>query len=168
MISSGTTNWKPKGEEMNMVMGDDDMGPAFARWLAPYVVEELRRQGYEINAPADYDSAACMALVREMGVNSLNRAGDFFRKLEADGEADSVTMGVHIGVGTPRNISSALTTPVKRITKRLGYARLPWDEDEAPDGRTVWRDRDGIADRMVKAIDAERHRRFNGPASVAG
>lgn len=149
---------------MNTMIGNEDMGPAFARWLVPYVVEELRRQGYEVNAPADYDAAACMALVREMGINSLNRAGDFFRKLDADGEADSVTMGVHIGVGTPRNISSALTTPVKRIAKRLGFARLPWEEAETPDGRMVWRDRDGIAGRMVEAIDAEHHRRAHGPA----
>lgn len=141
----------------------DDFGPNFGRWLAPFVADELRRQGFNVQPPADWNDAACEALTRELGVNSLNRAGDFFAKLDADGAVDSVTMGVHLGVGTPRNISSALTTPVKRLSKRLGFPTLPWSEEESPEGRTIWRDRDGIAGRMHEAVRAEQYRRQQAP-----
>lgn len=139
----------------------DNLAPQLARWLAPHVADELQRRGFNLAPPADYDEAACAALVREFGVNSLNRAGDFFGRLEADGAVDSLTMAQHMSLGTPRNISSALTTPLKRLAKRLGLG-LPWVEDVSPEGRTVWRDRDGIAARMKAAVAAEQHRRF-GP-----
>jgi hypothetical protein len=67
-------------------------------------------------------------------------------------------MAVWIGVGTPRNISSAVTTPIKRIAKRLGFG-LPWDEEANADDRTVWRDRNGIAGRMHEALREETERR---------
>lgn len=139
----------------------DTIAPQLARWLAPYVADELQRRGFNPAASADYDEAACVALVREFGVNTLNRAADFFAKLEADGAVDSVTMAQQLGVGTPRNISSALTTPLKRHAKRLGLG-LPWTEGVSAENRTVWRDRDGIAGRMRAAVLQEQGRRF-GP-----
>lgn len=36
---------------------------------------------------------------------------------------------------------------------------MPWTETTGQDQRTVWVDRDGIAARMVEAIQAEHHRR---------
>jgi hypothetical protein len=137
----------------------DGLGPQFARWLAPYVAEELRRGGLDPVRRTDFDDAICAEFTRELGVNSLHRANDFFAKLEAAGAADSLEMAQHLSVGTPRNLSSAVTTPIKRISKRLGLP-LPWTEGESAEGRTVWRDRDGIAARMHKAIAEEQHRRF--------
>lgn len=109
--------------------------------------------------PSTYDAEQCRALARELGINSLHRSRDFFGKLDSDGAVDSVTMATFIGVGTPRNIPSAVTTPIKRISKRLGLG-LPWDEEVSADDRTVWRDRQGIAGRMLTAIDEENERRF--------
>jgi hypothetical protein len=111
----------------------------------------------------DYDETACAQLASELGANSLSRAGDFFGKLENDGEVDSLTMAKHLNLGTPRNISSAITTPLKRVAKRLGLG-MPWIEELNIDGRTVWRDRDGIAARMCEAVKAEQHRRAHEPA----
>lgn len=137
----------------------DEFGRELARWLAPFLAEELRRLEGE-PAPLDaYTAEQCQLLAKELGVNSLHRAQDFFSKLDADGAVDSVTMAVHIGVGTPRNISSAVTTPVKRLAKRLRLG-LPWDEEVSHEDRTVWRDRDGIAGRMVVALRDENRRRF--------
>jgi hypothetical protein len=137
---------------------DTEVGQQLIDLLRELIVEELDAREARSKELGDYDEAACAALAEELGVNSLNRAADFFGKLALDGEADSLTMGVHLGVGSPRNISSAITTPVKRVTKRLGL-ELPWTEDENSEGRTVWRDRDGIAARMRGAVSAEQHRR---------
>ena len=139
----------------------EDLGPLIARWLAPYVAEELRLRGSPPLPRPDYDETVCAELVHELGQSVLNRAADFFGRLEADSSVDSLTMARHMSLGTPRNISSALTTPVKRHAKRLGLG-LPWDESVNPEGRTLWLDRDGIAGRMLTAINAEQRRRFVG------
>lgn len=136
----------------------DQFGREFARWLAPYVAEELRRDAHGMD-PRAYTTEQCRELVRELGVNSVHRSRDFFNKLDAEGAVDSLTMATHMGVGTPRNIPSAVTTPIKRVAKRLGFG-LPWDEEENVEERTVWRDRDGIARRMLEAIREETERRF--------
>lgn len=137
---------------------DTEVGRQLVDLMRGLIADELDAREARTRELGDYDEAACEALVEELGVNSLNRAGDFFGKLALDGEADSLTMGVHLGVGSPRNISSAITTPVKRVAKRLGLG-LPWSEGENSEGRTVWRDRDGIASRMQAAVRAEQHRR---------
>lgn len=136
----------------------ENLAPQLARWLAPYVADELKKQGFNAIPREDYDEAACAEFAGELGVNSLERAADFFSKLAADGAVDSVAMAQHLMVGTPRNIPSAVTTPIKRIAKRLGLG-LPWTEAESTEGRTVWRDRDGIAARMEAAMSAELDKR---------
>jgi hypothetical protein len=140
------------------VFPSEHFGREFARWIAPYVAEELGRETHTKD-PEAYAAEQCRELAHELGVNSLHRADDFFNKLGADGAVDSVTMAQHLGVGTPRNIASAVTTPVKRIAKRLGLG-LPWDEDVSAADRTVWRDRNGIAKRMLVAIREENEKRF--------
>lgn len=140
-----------------------EVGIELVELIRQLIREELdAREGSGPTALGDYDTEACAALTREFGVNSLNRAGDFFGKLAVDGAADSLTMAAHLSLGTPRNLSSALTTPVKRLSKRLGLG-LPWSEEVTPEGRTLWRDRDGIAERMYEAVKAEQHRRSLGP-----
>jgi hypothetical protein len=137
----------------------EQFGRELARWLAPYVAEELRRQTHAED-PDAFTADQCRELAHALGVNSLHRSREFFIRLDADGSVDSLTMATFIGVGTPRNIPSAVTTPIKRIAKRLGFG-LPWDEEVNIDDRTVWRDRDGIAGRMLKAIRDETERRFS-------
>jgi hypothetical protein len=129
----------------------------FGRWLAPFVADEIERR-QRGRRPDAFTDEQCRDLAEELGTNSLHRARDFFAKLEADGSVDSVTMASHLNVGTPRNIPAAVTTPIKRIAKRLGLA-LPWDETVNAEDRTVWRDRNGIAARMVAALEAENRRR---------
>lgn len=154
----GLAHFAPERDLTMTGFPSDDFGREFARWLAPYVAEELKRST-PAPSPNAYTVDQCHALARELGVNSLHRGRDFFSKLDADGAVDSLTMATFIGVGTPRNISSAVTTPVKRISKRLGLG-LPWDVEANADDRTVWRDRDGIAGRMFEAIREETERRF--------
>lgn len=142
---------------------NDTLGTRLEELLRELIRDELGRLRTEVSSSlGDYDQAACAALARELGMNSLNRAGDFFAKLNAAGAADSLTMAEHLSLGTPRNISSALTTPVKRVAKRLGLG-LPWAEEVSPGGRIVWRDRDGISARMCEAVKEEQHRRETEP-----
>lgn len=82
------------------------------------------------------------ALVRELGTGVLNRAVDFFMKLDADGRIGSVELARHLRIGTPRNIPSNLTNSLKQRAKSLGLER-PWQEEVSPDNRTVWVDREG-------------------------
>ena len=74
------------------------------------------------------------------------------------GEVGSIELANALGVDRTPTIAFVVTTPLKRITSRLS---LPWpfDPDTGTDGRTVWRDRDGIAARMVDAIRVEKQRR---------
>ena len=136
--------------------------PAIAQWLAPYIAQELG-----LSLPADggsarsqYDDRTCAIYVRELGTGVLNRAADFFMKLEQDGSVGSVELAGHLNLGTPRNISSALTNSLKQRAKTLGLT-YPWTDGVSDDDRTVWIDRDGIAARMVTAIQAEQSRRFS-------
>jgi hypothetical protein len=114
-----------------------------------------------VPAPSQYDSATCALYVSELGTGVLNRARDFFNKLANDGQATSVEVAQLLSIMTPRNIPANLTNSLKQRARTLGLER-PWRETVSPEGRTVWVDRDGIAERLVKAIDAEQQRRF-GP-----
>src|SRR4051812_22075798 len=90
-----------------------------ARWLAPYVAEELagaqRRRSDALDAgemsaaTSDYDAAVCAEYVRELGQGVLNRATDFFSRLEHDGRVGSLELAQIIGTDTPRNIPANLT-----------------------------------------------------------
>jgi hypothetical protein len=55
---------------------------------------------------------------------------------------------------------------VKKSYRRLGLSKS-WAADTAGE-RTVWRDRDGIAARMVEAIEEERARRGIRARSTSG
>jgi len=139
-----------------------------ARWLAPYVAEEIagaQRRGSDAIgagemsvATSDYDPSVCAEYVRELGQGVLNRATDFFSRLEQDGRVGSLELAQVIGTDTPRNIPANLTNSLKQRARRMNLA-VPWDETVSEDDRTVWLDRDGIAARMVEAIRAEQQRR---------
>jgi hypothetical protein len=136
----------------------DDLGPALAKWLAPYLAEELKRLD-----STDYDEATCAEYVRELGQGVLNKAGTFFGMLEHHGRVGSLELANAIGTNTPKNIPANLTNSLKQRATAMGRRR-PWDETKDDDNRTVWIDRDGIADCMREAIVNEQARRL-GPKS---
>ncbi len=136
----------------------DDVGPALAKWLAPYLAEELKR----LDA-TDYDDTVCAEYVRELGQGVLNKAGTFFGVLEHHGRVGSLELAQAIGTDTPKNIPANLTNSLKQRAAAMGRPR-PWDEAKDDDNRTVWLDRDGIAERMRDAVMNEQTRRL-GPKS---
>lgn len=140
----------------------DQAGPAIARWLAPYLARELGLDRRETAQPSGigYDDTTCAAFVRELGTGVLNRAIDFFMKLDQDGQVGSVELAQHLNLDTPRNISSALTNSLKQRARALGLDN-PWADGVSSNDRTVWINRDGLAARMVVAIQVEQQRRFS-------
>lgn len=108
---------------------------------------------------SSWDDATCAGFAHELGDPVLDKAAIFFAKLAADGQVSSLELMQLLGRKRAPDLAFVLTTPVKRIAKRLGLP-LPFDIGETPDGtRTVWHDRDGIAARMVSAVAHEQQRR---------
>lgn len=141
----------------------DELGPALGRWLAPYVADELERRQAGRPLPTsqpfgDYDEGACEAFVAGLRTATLTNARTLFDRLAHDGSVDSLGLAADLSLGSPRNLPGPLTTPLKRRAKKLGLA-LPWREGVSDSDRTVWSDRDGIAERMLAAIDEETGRR---------
>jgi hypothetical protein len=133
---------------------------ALARWLAPYVAEELGLTGPSQRQPSPlqgYDDATCAVFVVSLGDVVLDNAEVFFARLGQEGEIGSLALADAIGVASPRNIAAVLTTPLKRRAKALSLP-LPWAED-ARGQRTVWLDRENIAERMLRAVREEKARR---------
>jgi hypothetical protein len=133
---------------------------ALARWLAPYVAEELGLPPVSQSKPSpleSYDEATCAVYVASLGDVVLDNAETFFARLEQEGEIGSLALADAIGVASPRNIAAVLTTPLKKRAKALSLP-LPWAE-AAHGQRTVWLDRDDIAERMLGAVREEKARR---------
>lgn len=141
----------------------DEAATALARWLAPYIAAELGIAVPKATLSSDYDAATCETYVRDLGQGVLNRASNLFTLLETRGRVGSLDLAEAIGTATPRNIPANLTNSLKQRARRLHLDRLPWDETEK-DGRTVWVDRDGIAGRMLEAVQQEQRRRQAGLA----
>jgi hypothetical protein len=150
-----------------------------AQALAPYVAEELLRlESLATEAlDPDYDARTCRRLAGELSDAVLGRAATLFEALAGGGVIDSVTLADRLGV-SPRALSGNLTTPLKRRAKALGLP-LPFDGghgDQAYGGislpsrdmdaqRTHWRDRNGIAERMLNAVRDELRARRKGRAA---
>jgi hypothetical protein len=133
---------------------------ALARWLAPYVADELGLTGPSQRQPSPlqgYDDATCAVFVASLGDVVLDNAEVLFARLVQEREIGSLALADAIGVASPRNIAAVLTTPLKKRAKALSLP-LPWAED-ARGQRTVWLDRDGIAERMLRAIGEEKAQR---------
>ena len=132
---------------------------ALAQWLAPYLAEELgltRRAQPQLSLES-YDEATCAVVVAPLGDVVLDNAEVFFTRLAHEGEIGSLALADAIGVASPRNIAAVLTTPLKKRAKALSLP-LPWAED-AHGQRTIWLDREGIAERMLHAVQEEKARR---------
>ena len=162
----------------------DEIAPTLARWLAPYVADELR----DMAPPAaptlspDYDEETCAFYLLELGERVVERAEVLFGALaEKRGRGEPGIDSLELvdlldrlerengrpGVGSPRQVPALLTNSLKRRAKALGLPR-PWTEDTTGANRTLWSDRDGIASRMVSAISDEGLRRLGHPADEHG
>ena len=124
-----------------------------------FVVSAPRETGERSPDPAAYDSANCARFVdpHHIGDGVLRRARFFFGEIASGGEIGSVELADALDLKGPRSIPANLTIPLKKSAWRLGLEQ-PWEGDESGP-RTIWRDRGGIAQRMVEAIDAELVRR---------
>lgn len=141
----------------------DDLGPVLGRWLAPFVADELERRQAGSVLPSsqplgDYDESTCEVFVAGLRTPTLTKARTLFGHLAHDRSVDSLSLAAALSLGSPRNLPGPLTTPLKRRAKKLGLG-LPWSEGVSDSERTVWSDRDGIAQRMLAAIDEETGRR---------
>jgi len=105
----------------------------------------------------NYDGATCRQFLNpdHLGDGVLERMLLFFRELSAHGQISSPDLVRLLDLKGPRSIPANLTNPMKKRARKLGVP-VPWTKNANDDERTVWRDRDGIAARMVSAIEAER------------
>lgn len=140
----------------------EEAGRAFAAWLAPYLVEHLgspvdRRQGVRevvAGSTGDYTDEAVAEFVRGLGSKVLVNGRPFFAALGEQRQVGSLEVARMVGVSSPRNIASVLTTPLKRRARSMGLP-LPWRSGTDHEDRTLWFAIDGLAERFVKAIDNE-------------
>lgn len=138
---------------------------ALAKELAPLIAEEL---GLDIvdreTAPhpdhGRYDHATIVEFLSplHLGDSVLLRARVFFNQLAEEGRVGSLELVALLKLKGPTSIPANLTNPLKKRATRLGL-EVPWDETADREDRTVWVDRDGIAERMLEAIDKEIDRR---------
>jgi hypothetical protein len=162
----------------------DEIAPGLARWLAPYVAEELgiSAPGTSPELSPAYDEATCRAFLREIGDPVLDRAEVFFMALDEKARTGepglaSLELAERLdclererergSVSSPRQIAALLTNSLKRRARALGLPR-PWEDGTTREDRTLWTDRDGIATRMVLAIPDEQVRRLGHPADDLG
>jgi hypothetical protein len=113
--------------------------------------------GYSPN----YDDVTCRVFLKpeHMGDTVVDRAATFFGLLERHGEVSSPDLVVALSLKGARSLPANLTNSLKKRARKMRIP-VPWTETATPDGlRTIWKDRDGIAARMVKAIDDERRQR---------
>jgi hypothetical protein len=137
---------------------------ALARELAPLIAEELGLDKPPSRPPSTphgrYDHRTIVEFLSplHLGDSVLLRARIFFKQLAREGRVGSLELVDLLDLKGPTSIAANLTNPLKRRAKRLGL-EVPWDETADRDDRTVWVDRDGIAQRMVEAVDDEIRRR---------
>lgn len=151
---------------------DETAMKALARALAPYMADELSRRVQAQDASnVNYDAATCARYVAELGTGVLQRSLILFDSLARDGRTDSPALSAALRCRPPA-LAGSLTTPIKRRAKTLGLP-LPFDgghgsvdfggiSDPLPGddpGRTYWADRNGIAARMLQAVEDELIRR---------
>jgi len=160
LFTQGHAKTELRREEDVMANDAETAAQALARWLAPYLAEELAlaRQAQPQPSPLEsYDEETCAVFVAALGDVVLDNAEVFFAHLAHEGEIGSLTLADAIGVASPRNIAAVLTTPIKKRAKALSLP-LPWQED-AHGQRTIWLDREGTAERILHAVHAEKARR---------
>jgi hypothetical protein len=156
----------------------DEIGPAIAKWLAPFIASELSLvvPSNEVPLSPDYDSLTAQVYVRGLGDQVLPRAEKLFGWLMLvtdDGEGvrapktiTSAQLTRLLVLKSPREIAGVLTNSLKKRAKRLGLPN-PWIQEETRDHRTLWRCHDADqAERLFEATQAELKRR-GLPVSLA-
>ena len=135
---------------------------ALARELAPLIAEELGLDLPSKPRPAHgrYDHRTIVEFLSplHLGDSVLLRARAFFKQLAKEGRVGSLELVELLDLRGPTSIPANLTNPLKKRAARLGL-EVPWEETADRENRTVWLDRDGIAERMLVAIDDEIRRR---------
>jgi hypothetical protein len=138
--------------------------------LVDLIAPKLVQRGFVQSSPStipgaavssEYDRTTCERFLegRHLGDSVLERARTFFGQIAEQGEVNSKDLVWALNLKGPTSIPANLTNPLKKSARRLGIAE-PWTWAETPDGtRTIWKDRDGIAARMVEVIEEERVRR---------
>lgn len=137
---------------------------ALARELAPLIAVELgldRPSGRP--APAAhgrYDHRTIVEFLSplHLGDSVLLRGRTFFERLAKEGRVNSLELVELLDLKGPTSIPANLTNPLKKRAARLGL-EVPWEETADREDRTVWADRDDIAERMLAAILEEIERR---------
>jgi hypothetical protein len=111
-------------------------------------------------ASSDYDHQTCQRFLvgHHVGDSVLKRAWVFFGRIADQGEISSADLVTALKLKGPTRIPANLTNSLKKSARRLEIDE-PWAAAVAPDGRTIWRDRDGIAARMMEVIEEERANR---------
>ena len=100
--------------------------------------------------------------VASLGDVVLDIAEVFFTRLAHDSEIGSLALADAIGVASPRNIPPS--SPHHSKASQGALATAPWSED-AHGQRTVWLNREGIAERMLHAVHEEKARRAHRRAA---
>jgi hypothetical protein len=139
---------------------------ALARELAPLIAEELgldtpsrgHRPASVVRGRYDHRTIVEFLSPLHLGDSVLVRARVFFAQLAKEGRVGSLELVELLDLKGATSIPANLTNPLKKRAARLGL-EVPWEEDADRENRTVWLDRDGIADRMLEAIEEEINRR---------
>jgi hypothetical protein len=135
---------------------------ALARELAPLIAEELGLEPRSKSRPSHgrYDEPTIAEFLSplHLGDSVLLRARAFFKQLAKEGRVGSLELVELLELKGPTSIPANLTNPLKKRAARLGL-EVPWEETADREDRTVWVDRDGIAMRMVDAVNEEVRRR---------
>ena len=139
----------------------EEAGRALAAWLAPYLAEQLGsavdpEAGREVveGSAGGYTNEAVAEFVRGLGGKVLVNSRLFFAAMNERSRVGSLEVARMVGVSSPRLVPSVLTTPLKRRAKAMGLP-LPWRSGADHEDRTLWFPIDDLAERFVKAIDAE-------------
>lgn len=108
-------------------------------------------------ASSAYDRATCELFLNgyHVGDSVIERAKVFFGRIAEDGEISSKDLVTALTLKGPTSIPANLTNSLKKSARRLEIDE-PWIRLDTSDGiGTIWRDRDGIAARMLEVIDQE-------------
>jgi hypothetical protein len=137
---------------------------ALARELAPLIAEELGldkssgRSAPTTHGRYDHRTIVEFLSPLHLGDSVLLRARAFFKQLAKEGRVGSLELVELLDLKGATSIPANLTNPLKKRAARLDL-EVPWEETADRDDRTVWVDRDGIAARMLEAVDEEIRRR---------
>ncbi len=105
-----------------------------------------------LEAPSAYDDTTCELFVSPLGDEVLTRAVTLFEKLATRGEVDSTELARALGAA-PSALGGLLTGRLNRRAQQLGLK--PPYEVERKSRSTIWRDRQGTAERLLAALRRE-------------